>query len=67
MESCNGYLLSLDQSVLVLAHVSISVPSVEVARSFYDAAMAVLTALQGFGVRCKDLEDFYSYIAEARR
>jgi len=57
--------------MLVLDHVSISVPSVEIARPFYDAVMAALGVTKvydrpdalGFGVRCNDIEDFHSCLA----
>lgn len=57
--------------MLVIDHVSISVPSIEVARPFYDAVMAALGVAKvydrldalGFGVRCNDIEDFHSCLA----
>lgn len=57
--------------MLVVDHVSISVPSIEVARPFYDAVMATLGVAKvydrpdalGFGTRCNDIEDFHSYLA----
>ena len=57
--------------MLVLDHVSISVPSVEIARPFYDAVMAALGVAKvydrpdalGFGMRCNDIEDFHSCLA----
>jgi catechol 2,3-dioxygenase-like lactoylglutathione lyase family enzyme len=57
--------------MLVLDHVSISVPSTENARPFYDAVMAALGVAKvydrpdalGYGVRCNDIEDFHSCLA----
>jgi catechol 2,3-dioxygenase-like lactoylglutathione lyase family enzyme len=57
--------------MLVLDHVSISVPSIAVARPFYDAVMAVLGVGKvydrpdaiGYGVRCNAIEDFHSCLA----
>ena len=57
--------------MLVLDHVSISVPSTEAARPFYDAVMGALgvgkvydiPGALGYGVRCNDIEDFHSYFA----
>lgn len=57
--------------MLVLDHVSISVPSIEVARSFYDAVMTALGVTKvydrpgalGYGMRCNDIEDFHSCLA----
>lgn len=57
--------------MLVLDHVSISVPSIKVARPFYDAVMAALGVAKvydrpgalGYGVRCNHIEDFHSYVA----
>lgn len=57
--------------MLVIDHVSISVPSIEVARPFYDAVMAALGVAKvydrpdalGFGVRCNTIEDFHSCLA----
>jgi catechol 2,3-dioxygenase-like lactoylglutathione lyase family enzyme len=57
--------------MLVLDHVSVSVPDVELARPFYDAIMATLgvgkvydqTTALGYGVRCNAVEDFHSYLS----
>lgn len=57
--------------MLLLDHVSISVPSIEYARPFYDAVMAALGAEKvydhpdalGYGVRCNGAEDFHSCLA----
>lgn len=57
--------------MLVIDHVSISVPSIEVARPFYGAVMAALGVAKvydrsdalGFGMRCNDIEDFHSCLA----
>jgi catechol 2,3-dioxygenase-like lactoylglutathione lyase family enzyme len=57
--------------MLVLDHVSISVPSIEIARPFYDAIMAALGVSKvydqpsaiGYGVRCNAIEDFHSCLA----
>jgi catechol 2,3-dioxygenase-like lactoylglutathione lyase family enzyme len=57
--------------MLVLDHVSISVPSIEVARPFYDAVIATLGVAKvydrsdalGYGVRCSAIEDFHSCLA----
>ena len=57
--------------MLVLDHVSISVPSIDNAHPFYDAVMAALgvdkvydrPVALGFGVRCSDVEDFHSCLA----
>ena len=57
--------------MLVLDHVSISVPNLEVARPFYDAVMATLgvgkvydrPGALGYGVRCDAIEDFHSCLA----
>jgi catechol 2,3-dioxygenase-like lactoylglutathione lyase family enzyme len=57
--------------MLVIDHVSISVPSIEVARPFYSAVMAALGVAKvydrpdalGFGMRCNDIEDFHSCLA----
>jgi catechol 2,3-dioxygenase-like lactoylglutathione lyase family enzyme len=61
----------LSSAMLILDHVSISVPSVEIARPFYDAVMAALGVAKvydrpdalGYGVRCTALEDFHSCLA----
>jgi catechol 2,3-dioxygenase-like lactoylglutathione lyase family enzyme len=55
----------------LLDHVSISVPSIEHARPFYDAVMAALGAEKvydhpdalGYGERCNSIEKFHSYLA----
>lgn len=57
--------------MLVLDHVSISVPDLEQARPFYDAVMAALGVAQvydrpdaiGYGVRCTTIEDFHTCLA----
>ena len=57
--------------MLVLDHVSISVPGIDRARPFYDAVMAALHVAKvydrpdalGYGVRCDDIEDFHSCLA----
>jgi catechol 2,3-dioxygenase-like lactoylglutathione lyase family enzyme len=57
--------------MLVIDHVSISVPSIEIARPFYDAVLAALGVAKvydrpdalGFGMRCNDVEDFHSFLA----
>lgn len=57
--------------MLLLDHVSISVPNLAVARPFYDAVMAALGAAKvydrpgalGYGVRCNATEDFHSCLA----
>jgi len=57
--------------MLVLDHVSISVPNIDIARPFYDAVMAALgvdkiydhSDALGYGVRCNDIEDFHSCLA----
>lgn len=57
--------------MLVLDHVSLSVPSIDAARAFYDAVMAALGVAKvydradalGYGVRCNAIEDFHSCIA----
>ena len=57
--------------MLVLDHVSISVPSIEISRPFYDAIMAALGVKKvydrpnalGYGARCDAIEDFHSYLA----
>jgi catechol 2,3-dioxygenase-like lactoylglutathione lyase family enzyme len=54
-----------------LDHVSITVPSIEAARPFYDAIMAALGIAKvydrpdalGYGVRCNEREDDHSYLA----
>lgn len=71
MELRYGHFLLLNLSMLVLDHVSISVPSIKVTRPFYDAVMAALGVAKvydfadalGFGVRCDDIEDFHSCLA----
>ncbi len=55
----------------LLDHVSISVPSIDAARPFYDAVMAALGVEKvydrpgalGYGVRCSDGDDSHSYLA----
>lgn len=57
--------------MLVLDHVSISVPDLDAARPFYDAVMAALGVAKvydradalGYGVRCDAVEDFHSCLA----
>lgn len=57
--------------MLLLDHVSISVPSIDQARPFYDAVMFALGVAKvydrpdalGYGVRCTDAEDFHSCLA----
>jgi len=57
--------------MLVLDHVSISVPDLDQARPFYDAVMAALGVAQvydrpdaiGYGVRCTTIEDFHTCLA----
>lgn len=57
--------------MFVLDHVSISVPSVDVARPFYDAVLAALgvgkvydrPGALGYGTRCTEIEDFHSFLA----
>lgn len=57
--------------MLVLDHVSISVPRIDIARPFYDAVMTALGVVKvydrpdalGYGVRCNDIEDFHSCLA----
>lgn len=57
--------------MLVLDHVSISVPDLDQARPFYDAVMAALGVGQvydrpdaiGYGVRCTTIEDFHTCLA----
>ncbi|OWW18061.1 VOC family protein [Noviherbaspirillum denitrificans] len=57
--------------MLVLDHVSISVPSIDIARPFYDAIMAALgvdkvydrPAALGYGARCNASEPFHTYLA----
>jgi catechol 2,3-dioxygenase-like lactoylglutathione lyase family enzyme len=58
-------------AVLLLDHVSISVPDMHAARPFYDAVMAALGADKvydradalGYGVRCDAAEDAHSCLA----
>lgn len=57
--------------MLLLDHVSISVPSIENARKFYDAVMTALGVTKvydrpdalGYGMRCNGVEDFHSCLA----
>jgi catechol 2,3-dioxygenase-like lactoylglutathione lyase family enzyme len=57
--------------MLVLDHVSISVPDLDQARPFYDAVMAALGVGKvydrpdaiGYGVRCDTIEDFHTCLA----
>jgi catechol 2,3-dioxygenase-like lactoylglutathione lyase family enzyme len=57
--------------MLVLDHVSISVPDLDAARPFYDAVMAALGVAKvydradalGYGMRCNAVEDFHSCLA----
>jgi catechol 2,3-dioxygenase-like lactoylglutathione lyase family enzyme len=57
--------------MLLLDHVSISVPDIDAARPFYDAVMAALGAAKvydrpdalGYGARCNESEDFHSCLA----
>lgn len=57
--------------MLMLDHVSISVPDIAVARPFYDAVLDALGVAKvydhadalGYGQRCNDVEDFHSYLA----
>ncbi|MEW6165353.1 MAG: VOC family protein [Pseudomonadota bacterium] len=57
--------------MFILDHVSISVPSIEDARPFYDSVMAALGVEKvydrpgalGYGVRCDAVEDFHSCLA----
>ena len=57
--------------MLVLDHVSISVPDIDIARPFYDAIMTALGVAKvydrpdalGYGVRCNAIEDYHSCLA----
>jgi len=57
--------------MLVLDHISISVPSIELARPFYDAIMAALGVPKvydlpeavGYGTRCSAGDDAHSYLS----
>lgn len=57
--------------MLVLDHVSISVPDLDVARPFYDAIMNALGVQKvydrpgglGYGARCNAIEDYHSCLA----